>query len=444
MREAEEEIRRLIQRSFGDRGLAGCIDLEALEMAIRHSMHEVGGVLLEKLVNADTGGPSSDRRIDCRAGHEMEFVGYRRKRVTTVLSPIDIRRAYYRCRDCGEGVIPKDRELGIEGTSFSPGVRRMMARVGAKESFEEGRVDLEELAGVRVTAKEVERTSEEIGGEIEIVSARERLEILGGQVIPLTPVVSTLYIAIDGTGVPVVSRETEGRQGKDETGVAKTREVKLGAVFTQTTVNEEGFAVRDEDSTTYVGAIETAEAFGRRIYTEAVHRGLHRAQRVILLGDGAVWIRGIGEEHFVGAIQIVDLFHAMEHLSDLGKKVFGSAAADSWIRKQSDELKDGDVEKVIIAMKQLRPFGASLREEVERSIGYFETNQERMRYAEFRKQGLFVGSGVIEAGCKRIVGQRLKQSGMRWTVRGADAVIALRCCQLSGRWEDFWERRAAG
>lgn len=433
----------MIRRFLGDRDQAGSVDLEAWEMAIRYSMHAVGGVLLEKLVNADACGPSKDRRVDCRAGHEAAFVGYRCKRVTTVLSPVEIRRAYYRCPECGEGVIPKDRELGIEGTSFSPGVRRMMARVGAKESFEEGRIDLEELAGVRVTAKEVERTAEEIGEEIEMVSAQGRRNVLEGQVIPLMPMVPTLYIAIDGTGVPVVSRETEGRQGKDETGIAKTREVKLGAVFTQTAVNEEGFAVRDEGSTTYVGAIETAEAFGNRIYAEAVRRGLNQAQRVILLGDGAVWIRGIGEEHFVGATQIVDLYHALEHLSGLGKMIFGATAATDWIREQSDELREGDVEKAIVAMKQLRPQGAAAREEVAKSIGYFETNRERMRYAEFRKQGLFVGSGVIEAGCKRIVGQRLKQSGMRWTVRGADAIIALRCCQLSGRWEDFWELRAA-
>lgn len=174
----------------------------------------------------------------------------------------------------------------------------------------------------------------------------------------------------------------------------------------------------------------------------AVSTGL---EKVILLGDGAVWIRGIGEDHFPEAVQIVDLYHALEHLSGLGKMFYGPTRSivSRWIETQSVELKEGDIEKVIASMRRLRPQKKSIQEEIEKTLGYFETNKERMRYAEFRKQGLFVGSGVIEAGCKMIVGQRLKQSGMRWTVRGANAIIALRCCQISGRWEEFWENRAA-
>ena len=407
-------------------------------------MHQVGGVFLEKLLNADAGDHRGSR-IPCGQGHEAAFVDYRIKQVTTVLSEIGIKRAYYHCQKCGKGLIPKDKDLDLENTSFSPGVRRMMARVGAKESFEDGRSDLKELADVVVTIKEVERTSEAIGGQIEVTAVREREQVMEGKVIPFLPAVPKLYITIDGTGVPAVPCETEGRKGKDETGIAKTREAKLGAIFTQTKVNEEGFAVRDEDSTTYVGAIETAEEFGPRIYTEAVRRGLNRAQKVILLGDGAVWIRGIGEDHFPEAVQIVDLYHALEHLSGLGKMFYGPTGSivSRWIETQSVELKEGDIEKVIASMRRLRPQKKSIQEEIEKTLGYFETNKERMRYAEFRKQGLFVGSGVIEAGCKMIVGQRLKQSGMRWTVRGANTIIALRCCQISGRWEEFWGNRVA-
>ncbi len=439
------EVERLLYRVFPDQGKKGVLDLEAVEMAVRHSMHQIGGVLLEKLVNAD-GGDHRGARISCGAGHEAEFIGYRIKKVTTVLSEIEIKRAYYDCSVCQRGIIPKDKDLDIENTSFSPGVRRMMARVGAKESFDAGREDLEALAGVVVTSKEVERTSEAIGHQMEVTAVREREQVMEGKIIPFSPAVPHLYIAMDGTGVPSVPSETQGRKGKDETGISKTREAKLGAIFTQTKVNAEGFAVRDEDSTTYVGAIETAEEFGKRIYAEAVRRGLKRARKVILLGDGAVWIRGIGEEHFSGAVQIVDLYHALEHLWKLGKIVHGPTGpiVSRWIKTQSEELKEGDVEKVISAMKRMKPRNTSIQEEVEKTLGYFETNKERMRYAEFREQGLFGGSGVIEAGCKMIVGQRLKQSGMRWTVKGANAIIALRCCQISGRWEEFWENRAAG
>lgn len=418
-------------------------------------MHGVGGFFLEKLLNADV-GDKRETHIPCGAGHEADFVDYRSKRVVTALAPVSVQRAYYHCSPCGKGLIPKDQALDIGGTFLSPGVRRMIARVGAKESFDEGKKDLEELAGVTVTAKEVERTSEAIGTQIESVAVDEREQAtihamedsesspsLWGNVIPLLPKIPKLYIAIDGTGVPVVPSEVIGRKGK-QTEIAKTREAKLGAVFTQTCVDKDGYAVRDEASTSYVGAIETAEEFGPRIYAEALRRGLTRALITVILGDGAVWIRKIGEDYFPGAILIVDLYHALEYLADIGKLVCGpGASAFRWVKAQSDELKKGDVENVIVAIKQLKPRNQSVREEIEKTLGYFENNRSRMRYAEYRAQGLFVGSGVIKAGCKTIVGQRLKQSGMRWTVEGANAIIALRCCQISGRWEEFWENRVA-
>ncbi|MFQ5920354.1 MAG: ISKra4 family transposase, partial [Thermoplasmata archaeon] len=442
--EVAREVARLVSRVLADRQRLGYLDLEASEMAIRASMHQMGGAVLEKLLNADGGGYRG-ARIDCGQGHQAKFVEYRGKEVITVLSPVEVLRAYYHCASCEGGVIPKDQELDIVGTSFSPGVRRMMGRVGGKEPFEEGRGDLEELAGVLVKTKQVERVSEDIGKQMETIAQHECELAMSGKVV-LLKAVPKLYIAMDGTGVPMVPHETEGRQGKDETGKAKTREAKLGCVFTQTRLDDKGYPVRDEESTTYVGAIETAEAFGPRIYTEAVRRGVTRAETVIVLGDGAPWIWGIADEHFHGAIQIVDLYHAREHLANLGKLVYGPASAEAkeWARTCVTQLDAGEVEGVVASMRRLRPREEKAQEEVRKAIEYFQTNAERMRYARFRSQGLFVGSGVVEAGCKTIVGQRLKQSGMRWTVRGANAIIALRCCQLSGRWEEFWEARSVG
>ena len=426
-----------------DRQRLGRLDLEASEMAIRAAMHQMGGALLEKLLNSDGGGYRG-AHLDCGHGHPAEFVEYRGKQILTVLSSVEVQRAYYHCSGCQGGLVPKDQELDVVGSSFSPGVRRMMGRVGAKQPFEQGRGDLEELAGVVVQTKQVERISAQLGVQVEAFCQRERAAILSGKVTPLLPAVPILYIAIDGTGVPVVPRETEGRRGKDATGKAKTREAKIGCVFTQTKQDEEGYPIRDEDSTTYVGAIETAEAFGPRIY--AVRRGLRQAQKVVVLGDGGPWIWGIAALYFPWATEIVDLYHAREHLAKLGKFVYGptSAEAKSWAAARSEQLDAGDVEAVITSMKRLRPRQHNVREEVRKAIDYFQTNKERMRYAKFRSQGLFVGSGVVEAGCKTIIGLRLKQSGMRWTVNHANAIIALRCCQLSGRWEEFWEQRAVG
>ena len=439
-----QEVDRMVRRVFQDMERLGHVDLEASEMAIRASSHQMGGSLLEKLLNWDGGGYRG-AHTQCSQGHRAEFIEYRDKQLLTALSPIEVKRAYYHCEECKDGLIPKDQELDIVDTSFSPGVRRMMGQVGGKEPFEEGRRDLENLAGVLVKTKAVERVSQAIGQQIERVFEGERELALSGKVVPLKAV-PKLYIAIDGTGVPVVRRETEGRKGKDETGKAKTREAKLGCVFTQTTLDENQRPVRDEHSTTYVGAIETAEAFGTRIYAEAIRRGMSRAAQVIVLGDGARWIWGIAEEHFYGAIQIVDLYHAREHLALIANLVYGTGAIKSkeWMEARREQLDAGDVEAVIASVHRLRPSNTKVEDEVRTAADYFHRNAERMRYAEFRKQGLFVGSGVVEAGCKMICGQRLKLSGMHWTVRGANAIIALRCCQLSARWEEFWEARALG
>jgi hypothetical protein len=433
-----QELERLLGRLLRPDGL----DLEASELAIRAAMHEVGGVLLGKLLNGHPG--DSRAAVKCAAGHAATFVDYRRKEITTVVGQVEFRRAYYHCDECGEGVLPQDEALDVMGTSFSPGVRRLMGRVGGKESFNEGRVDLEELAGIKVQTKAVERVAEGIGVEIEATGQSERQRVINNQkVVPLKSILK-LYVSFDGTGVPVIKREIAGRRGKSATGEAHTREAKLGCVFTQTTVDEKSRPVRDEAATTYVGAIEAAPEFGWRIYGEAERRGLRRAAKVIVIGDGAPWVWGIAAEHFPGAIEIVDLYHARQHLADLGKLLYGAASAKAkqWTTARSAQLDGGDVESLLLSLRRLRPTAPQTQEALRQTIGYFESNRERMRYAQFRRQELFVGSGVIEAGCKTIVGRRLKQSGMRWSLCGANAIIALRCAQLSGRWEEFWEMRA--
>jgi len=412
---------------------AGALDLEATEMALREGMHQLGSRVLEKLLEASQ--PQLDSKtVDCEQGHQARWLGWRPKQLLTVLGPIQIRRSYYYCEVCGTGVHPQDSHWGIEGTGLSPGVRRMMARLGSKESFEEAREDLAELAGVKVVTKQVERVSEELGQQVQGWAPAAASD---------PKPVAKFYIAYDGTGVPVVPRETEGRKGKQ--GPAKTREAKLGCLFTQTRVDAEGRPERDPESTSYVGAIETAEEFGPRLYEEAERRGLAQAGEVIALGDGAPWVWNLADEHFPTAVQIVDLYHARQHLAQAAKFLFGSHPdqQSQWLRARMDELDAGLVEAVIGALGRSQPKDSAQQAALEREANYFRNNTERMRYDDFRKRGLFVGSGVVEAGCKTVVGQRLKRSGMHWTVRGANAIIALRCLILSGQWESFWESRAA-
>ena len=406
-------------------------------------MHGIGGSILEMLVNAD-GGDYRGKTVSGGDDHEHEFLEFRDKKLLTVLGPVTVKRAYYYDREHRTGYCPKDRSLDIEGTSYSSGVRRLMSKVGAYRSFGLGHEDLYELADIRVSAKEVERISQMVGSQAEAFHAVEAKSALSDNLIPIKPV-RRMYVGVDGTGVPVVKKETAGRQGKGEDGQAKTREVKLGCVFTQTSVDRDGRPVRDEESTSYTGAIETAELFGERIYQEAMRRGMGSAGEIIVLGDGAPWIWNIADEHFYGATQVVDLYHAREHYWNVARTCFGrnNAKLHQWTEDRRRELDDGKVEDIVTAIRQCLTLSGCERAICEREIGYFEKNKERMRYGDFRRRGLFVGSGVLEAGCRTVIGQRLKHSGMHWTVRGANSIIALRCNIMSNRWEDFWEHRAA-
>jgi hypothetical protein len=408
-------------------------------------MQRVGSVLLEQVLNSDHGGHRG-QRVACAGGHQAEFVDYRPKQLQTILGLVQIERAYYHCPACPaerRGIIPKDHDLDVVGTSFSPGLRRLMARVGAQEAFATASRDLAELAGVVVPSKTIDRAATAAGAAAEAAHQAERAAILAGRVQPIAPA-SRLYIAMDGTGVPAVPKDTEGRPGKGPDGRARTREAKLGCVFTQTHFDDEGGPVRDPDSTTYVGAIEPVEAFGPRLHAEAVRRGLQHATTVIVLGDGAAWIWNRAITDFPSAVQIVDLYHAREHLALVARLAFGSGSesAMAWIAARRTDLDAGDIEAIVTEIRHLARRHPKVRQELRKEAEYFDTNKLRMCYKHFRDCGFFVGSGVIEAGCKTVIGQRLKQSGMRWTVVGANAVIALRCRLLSNRWDDLWRAAA--
>jgi len=407
-------------------------------------MHEIGSKMLEGLINAD-GGDYRGRTIPCDKGEPYEFIGYREKKLLTVLGPVTVKRAYYYDRQGQRGCCPKDNTLDIVGTSYSAGARRMMSKVGAYRPFGLGHEDLYELAGIVVSAKEVERMSERVGRQVEAFHGEEACAALAGDVVSKKPTIPKMYVCMDGSGVPMTKKETAGRQGKGQEGQAKTREAKLGCVFTQTRVDKEGWPIRDELSTSYTGAIEGAEPFGWRIYKEAKRRGMDWAKEVNVLGDGAPWIWNIADEHFPGATQIVDLYHAREHCWNVGRACFGQdrEKLHQWVESRRRELDDGRVGDVIKAIGQMSSLPGYNKEVCEREIGYFGKNSNRMRYAEFRARGLFVGSGVLEAGCRTVIGQRVKQSGMHWTVKGANSILALRCSIMSNRWEDFWEHRAA-
>jgi Uncharacterised protein family (UPF0236) len=432
----------LLEIIFAGSRKSGHLDLEAIEMATRTAAHQLGAKLLEQLLSGPTEFESA---VPCSCGQPARFHETRPKQLLTVLGPITIQRPYYLCSHCHQGQSPRDTELNIRGTEYSPGVRRMMAVVGSDISFEHGREELELLAGLQVSTKAVERQAEAIGADIanqEQARTKRAKQLELPQVIG--PAVPVLYIEMDGAQVPMVRSELEGRAGRVEGQPARTREVKLGCVFTQTTTDEQGRPVRDEASTTYTGAIESAEEFGHRLYTEAWERGWSRANKKVIIGDGAEWIWNIAEQHFPGAIQIVDLYHTRQHLWELARALYPSQEAKQkrWMTRQQSKLDGGKIEKVVRYLRGLKTADPHLADKLRTEAEYFERNAGRMRYPQFRRQKLFVGSGVIEAGCKTVIGSRLKQSGMFWTVRGANAIIALRCNRRSRKFEDYWASRS--
>ncbi len=431
---------------FHDRRKPGRLDLEAIELAVHSAMHQAGATALTELLQFPA-PPAEQRTIACSCGQQAHYRELRSKPILTAVGQAKVSRPYYLCPHCHVGQFPADVELDIENTELSPGVRRMQAVVGQEAAFDQGRQQMKLLADLEVTTKAVERTAEAIG---ENIAAGEQQEIQRAVQLDLPIVVGEpvpiLYVQMDGTGVPVVKKEMVGRRGKIDGQPAHTREAKLGCVFTQTTWDQEGFPIRDLDPTTYTGAIETAEEFGKRLYLEAWKRGWSRAEKKVVMGDGAEWTWNLAAQHFPGAVQIVDLYHARQHLWELARTLHphDEVSQKAWMKVHQKRLLDkGKIEKLVDAIRSIDATHPEVSEKIRTEADYFERNAERMRYPNFRRQHLFLGSGVIEAGCKTVIGSRLKRSGMFWTVRGANAILALRCCYLNGRFEDYWEARRA-
>jgi Transposase len=436
--EITQEIEALVGRGSVDR-----LDFETLEMAAQSQARAVAARAVEQRLNADSSdylGP----RAPCACGRAARYVGRRGKRFVTVLGDLLLGRAYYHCRLCRAGFAPRDQALGLGPTSLSPAVTRMVGLVGALVSFEEGSELLAGLAGLRIQAKQVERSAEALGAEI---SAQEQA---GLEPATSPPGARTLYLGLDGSGIPMRASELRGRAGKQPDGSAKTREVKLCTIWSAQARDPQGHPQRDPGSVTYSAAIESAaltdtdpgiSPFAQRVLREANRRGFQQAQRQVVLADGAPWIWNLADEHFPHAIQILDRFHVKQHLSDAAKAIWGTdpgtELGQQWLHHRYNELDAGQIDDLIDAYARHAPNCTEAR----LCADYLRNHRHRIQYPDFQDQGLCTSTGVLEAGCRVAVAQRLKRSGMRWTVRGANAILALRCAKLSARYDSFWKQR---
>ena len=364
----------------------------------------------------------------------------RRIKVETLFGTIELKRRYLHHANSHSGRAPLDLTLDLS-EHHTPAVAKLICQASANagDSYQEAAAILTVFSGLQLEARCFHRLINRLTPEL-----TEALPSLApcdsAKPIPI------LYLENDGTGVPFRPEELAGRKGKQPDGSARTREAKLGCVFTQTTTDKDGEPMRDPDSTSYVGTMGDCRASGAHLRAEAIRRGLALARIIIFLGDGAAWIWENARLFFPTAIQILDFYHAVEHLGVLARALFGdgefgSAQQSLW----ASELKRSDVQGILEQATRLLAASPDLdaqrRETVQREIAYFTTHIERTRYGFFRQQGYFIGSGVIEAGCKAVIGRRLKQSGMFWGEAGAENILQLRCLLKSPHFDAAWQAR---
>jgi hypothetical protein len=415
--EVGAELERLWDELVG----AETLDLETAEGTVRDGVLAIGARVLEAGVAARGTGKAGPRRA-CACGGEAVFEGYRPKQVQTVLGWIAIRRAYYACPACGHGHGPLDAALGLARDSHSPGVRRLACRFGARQPFAQAADDLAAATGaVHLSASSVRAVTEAVGAhrEREVAAAITAAWAHGRPPAPGAPP-ERLYVAMDGIRI----------LGADGAG----REVKVGLVVP---VRRSPAGERRE-AASYAAGLAPAEAFGRRLALEAHRRGLERAGMVAVLGDGAAWIWALAAEHFPGALQIVDWFHASERVWELGRALFGEETEETapWVEAQLDRLAQGQAAVLAAEWATLpcRGAAAAVRDE---QVTYFTNQAGRMAYDRYRAAGWDIGSGIVESACKHLIGAREKGPGMRWSEAGARAVAAVRVLLFNEQWDNY-------
>ena len=426
--------------------------LEAIERAAQHSAARIGLAAVAGVVDwaaAPTPartccpGPSADVEV-AEAGHLARLVARRTKTVRTLLGSIEVTRGYYHCPTCRHGFAPLDARLGVTGTSLSPGLARACALAGAEMPYDKSRQFIATVTGLDLASTStLARTTRSHGARARDLIAAEHAATPPAPVpAAATDGPDLCYIVLDGTGAPMLPSECQDRPGKGPGGRAGTREVKIGCLFTQTHRDPlTGDPVQDPGSATYISTFEPAATFAAHAKAEYRRRGFDQIRQPIVLGDGAKWIWAIAEQHFPHATQIVDYFHAREHLADL-TKILTPALADpaAFEADLVDHLDLGATTAITDAVEALDlPHTApDLAKPAATEVGYFTGNHHRMQYADFRANGYYIGSGHVESACNTIVKQRAKRAGMHWTIRGLDPVLALRTLHQSGRDQILW------
>jgi len=399
-------------------GLELLSDLGALEAVIAAKLQVLGQGLMQRVVRRKPNGYQGSSKA-CSCGQRMRFVGHRPREVHTGFGWVEIPRAYYHCERCKSSDVPYDRQAGLGGEQVSPALAKACCLLAVDDSFEQSAHKVHELLGQEVSPKTIERLVHQVGGR---VVARQDQQWEAFKQNRQFPAAATrpkrLYVTMDGTTV----HEKDG-----------WHEAKAARLYWEDD--------RCRRQSYIVGRFDDSQTFGWHVWLAACRCGVRQADEVVFLGDGAAWIRTEQSRHFSQATFIVDWYHANEHIWDCGKALFGegASAAQAWSRKRETWLWEGCTRRLTNDLaRQIKRSRGAKREALEILRRYVVTNEWEMRYDVFRAKGYDIGSGMVEAACKYVVGKRLKQSGMIWKRPGSSATLALRVTWLNGQWNALW------
>ena len=408
---------------------------EWIEHGLRDALMLDGNRIIAALYNDRTLLPDEEKPLPFETRYRN-----RSRHLHTLFGRIQLRRNYHHHAKSGTGRCPLDDLLGLEG-AMSPAVARLACRAASRSgSYQEGADDLAAYAGLHLDPRDLGRMVAALAPDL-----REALATL--EPAAAAAPIPVLYVSCDGTGTPMRREELEGRKGKQEDGSARTREAKLGCVFTQTVTDAEGHPLRDPDSTSYVGTYQGCRDAAILLHQEARRRGLDRARQVVFLGDGAAWVWENCRLTLPRAVEILDFYHASEHVGQLAAAIHDGDPAQAascrarWCHDMKQESPAALLAESHALLGAHPEWSAAKRDAVRLQIDYLENHASRTRYGQYQANGWFIGSGVIEAGCKTVVGRRLKQSGMFWSEPGAEDILSLRCLVLGPHFDAAWKAR---
>jgi hypothetical protein len=430
-----EETMRQIRKQLEEKLPADTATLDQIEEAVADIGSAFQRDLQQRIADKRAKQPR-DNRLACPCGGRATYKDMQTRTLITRHGRLPFRRPWYYCPGCKQGFSPLDRALGLDQSDTSLWVRQQSAHLSARLTFEESVTTLKRLSDVNICAATVERVACHVGGSLQADlyehAQKHRQGALPDQ---KTACPRRLYVSVDGLMVPL--RQPWKKDGSEGALNCRYAECKLGVVY-ETNQDKEGkdSGVRWQD---YVASFEDCDKFAPLVGLLAHRNGHHAAKEVVFLSDGAVWIRHLAAREFPGAVYIVDFFHACDHLAKVADARFGKGSAESlaWQQARQVDLKSNRLDQVLREIKEWRPSNQEKRELRQTEYLYFANNAERMRYQTFLEQGYHIGSGVVEASCKRVVAQRLDQAGMHWRQETAEAMVALRAAELSSHSPDF-------